>query len=102
MIFSQSVTEIVKIADIAAKQTDRWLFLATLILLILYFIWDRREMLKDRKEIAGEHKEDRLQYQASITKMLGDSHILSTAVAVALDRNTEALRVNTKVLEKDL
>lgn len=102
MILAQSPTDVVKIADYASRQSDRWMFIAILVLFIIGCLYAFRELMKDRAIWMQAWKEDRKNYQDTMYKMVTEGHTVSTTLAVALDRNTAALVQNNRLLEKDI
>lgn len=84
-----NMSDIINAADHAAMQSDRWLFVATLLILIVgaVFLW--RWMTEDRKAVA-----ERL---TSIT----DRHITqSEKLAEVVTNNTAALQTNSQMMAK--
>jgi type VI protein secretion system component VasK len=96
-------------ADHAAAQSDRWLFIATLIVFAVVMVWVARyfvnkheSMQKDHREerlsLQGELRADREKYQASLREVVGQQNQTVQSLAVVLERNTDALKCCTDEL----
>jgi len=80
---------ITKLADHAAAQSDRWLFVALLVILLVICFLFLRWLVEDRKSIANR--------LADIT----DRHIAQTeALTGAVEGTKEVVRNNTAMMEK--
>ena len=83
------MTDVAKIADYAAQQSDRWLFIAALVVLLGFgfFVW--RWIVADRDKLGKRLTE------------ITDKHIESTAqLATVVANNTNALTNNTTALQE--
>lgn len=94
------IQELLKVVDVASRQSDRWLFLAALIVLMVftYFVirWLVSELGRSRESYQIELDKHRIE----MTRMLNEQSALSVNLKVSLDRNTDALRVNNALLER--
>lgn len=94
------MNEILKAADVASHQSDRWLFIATLFVFAAAALWAFRRLLQDREEVLKDFKESRQQYQDTL-KMLMEKYSATIAeLRVSLDRNTEAMKINNNLLDR--
>jgi peptidoglycan/LPS O-acetylase OafA/YrhL len=81
------MNEIANIADHAAQQSDRWLFIATLLLLMGFAILIWRWVIADREKLSKR-----------LTEMT-DKHITATEqMAVVVANNTTALHEVKEVM----
>lgn len=87
-----NMTEIFQAADIASRQTDRWLFLCAAIILFVFAGAVIRWLVK-------ELSSSRAAYHTTLRSVIDEQTKLSIDLKLSLDRNTEALRANSRLLE---
>lgn len=95
-----NMIDLLRVADVASQQSDRWLFIAALLLLLVFAYAVIKALVKDRSEILNELRTTRTATAARDEKIISELSRLNTDMKVSLDRNTEALRLNNLLLEK--
>jgi hypothetical protein len=85
------------LANHAAQQNDRWLFIASLIVLSAvvvavarYFVAERQEAAMDHKALVAEYKAAQEHYSKTLADIINNGNKTSQELAVCLDRNTRA------------
>src|SRR5262245_65606830 len=63
---NMNATELLRSVDHAAAMNDRWLFLASLMLLGLFGVWVVRYFVKQHERLLDDHKQSRECYQESL------------------------------------
>jgi len=84
--------DIITAADHAARQSDRWLFLASLFVMGVFAIAVARFFVKQYLRLVEDHRKDRENYHGSLLTLTTDSNETAKTLAVSIDRNTDALR----------
>ena len=82
---------ITKLADHAAQQSDRWLFIAALLIMGLGAFLAMRHLVKQNAKLIDDHARARDTYQQSLKEMVSASNEQSIRVVEVLTRNTVAL-----------
>ena len=87
------MNDLIKTADYASQQTDRWMFVACLIVLLLFLGMAFRWFVKllERKEV--EAAADREMHRKSIEAIVTNYYEATT-------KHTDAIRENTAVLQR--
>lgn len=91
--------ELIRVADLASRQTDRWLFIASLILLLVFGYFVVRSLIKDKTDTVTELRVMREFSRTRDEQIIQQLAALNMEMKVSLDRNTEALRVNNEALK---
>jgi hypothetical protein len=85
------------IANHAAQQNDRWLFIAALIVLGVvvvavarYFVTERQEAAQDHKALIADFKAAQEGFNKTLADLVEKGNKTSQELAVCLDRNTRA------------
>ena len=86
-----SPTEVLKSVDHAASMNDRWLFLASLLLLGLFGVWVVRYFVRQHERLLDDHKESRECYQESLRGVVAEQSATNAKLIVCLDNNTKVL-----------
>ena len=105
------VEAIPAVASQLSVQSDRYLFLASLLVMgalamvvARYFVNQYESLLKDHKEsrekLLADHKESRDAHQGALARMVSDHNVTAQNLAVVLDRNTCALDENTEEIRR--
>ena len=84
-------TELIKSVDHAAAMNDRWLFIASLVLLGLVGMWVVRYFTKQHERLLQDHKESRECYQESLRGVVAEQSATNAKLVVCLDNNTKVL-----------
>jgi hypothetical protein len=84
-------TEFVRGVDHAAAMNDRWLFVASLMLLGMFGIWVMRYFVKQHEQLLKDHKESRECYQESLRGVVAEQSATNAKLVVCLDNNSKVL-----------
>ena len=85
-------TELIKSVDHAAAMNDRWLFIASLVLLGIFAIWVMRFFVKEHGRMLEDHKRARECYQESLRGVVAEQSATNAKLVVCLDNNTKVLQ----------
>ncbi|SRR5258706_2390463 len=86
------MNDLLKLADHSAAQSDRWLFVATLIVLGLFAWRVLRNIMREHQSLIKDHKEARSRYQNSLRKLVADQNSANHKLMLCLDNNSKVLR----------
>lgn len=93
----------IEAADHASRQSDRWLFLATLIIGgCMFLILGRmtvRYFVKHHDLLVSDHVSAREKYHASLLEVVQSQHEMAKELAVCIERNTHCINLNTAALQ---
>jgi hypothetical protein len=85
------------LANHASQQTDRWLFIAALIVLGIvvlavarYFVAERKEAMHDHKALITDYKAAQDGFHKTLADLVEKTNKTNQELAVCLDRNTRA------------
>ncbi len=84
-------TELIKGVDHAAAMNDRWLFIASLVLLGVFAIWVMKYFVKEHQRLLEDHKKARHCYQESLRGMVKEQSATNAKLVVCLENNTKVL-----------
>ena len=84
-------TELIKSVDHAAAMNDRWLFIASLVLLGMFGIWVMRYFAKQHERLLEDHKKARECYQESLRGVVAEQSATNAKLVVCLESNTKVL-----------
>jgi ABC-type nickel/cobalt efflux system permease component RcnA len=88
---NMNATDLMKGVDYAAAMNDRWLFIASLVLLGIFAIWVMRYFVKQHERLLEDHKQARDCYQASLAGVVTEQSVTNAKLMVCLDNNTKVL-----------
>ena len=88
---NMSATELMRGVDHAAAMNDRWLFIASLVLLGIFAIWVMRYFVKEHQGLLEDHKKARHCYQESLRGMVKEQSATNAKLVVCLENNTKVL-----------
>lgn len=88
-----NMTELLKFADAASSKSGNWWTALMAAILCVFAYAVIRYLVKE----LGTARAD---YHATLRKIIDDQNNLTAKLMVSLDRNTEALRINNLLLEK--
>ena len=88
---NMSPNEFVRGVDHAAAMNDRWLFVASLMLLGMFGIWVMRYFVKQHEQLLKDHKESRECYQESLRGVVAEQSATNAKLVVCLDNNSKVL-----------
>src|SRR4051812_46698580 len=86
------MNDLLKLADHGAGQSDRWLFLATLIVLGAFARFVLRKLMREHQGLIQDHKEARNRYQNSLRKLVADQNNANHKLILCLENNSKVLR----------
>ena len=88
---NMSTSEFLRGVDHAAAMNDRWLFVASLMLLGMFGIWVMRYFVKQHEQLLRDHKESRECYQESLRGVVAEQSATNAKLIVCLDNNSKIL-----------
>jgi hypothetical protein len=88
---NMNMSEFLRGVDHAAAKDDRWLFIASLVLLGLFGVWVVRYFVKQHEQLLADHKESRECYQESLRGVVAEQSATNAKLVVCLDNNTKVL-----------
>ncbi len=83
--------ELIRNVDHAAAMNDRWLFIASLVLLGIFAVWLMRYFVKQHERLLDDHKQARECYQESLRGVVAEQSSTNAKLVVCLDNNTKVL-----------
>ena len=83
--------DVIRSVDHAAMKDDRWLFIASLVLLGLFGIWVVRYFVKQHERLLEDHRQSRECYQESLRGVVAEQSATNAKLVVCLDNNTKVL-----------
>jgi len=92
------MTEILRLADVAASKNDRWLFLCALLILGVVVWFAVRWLINKHEALMTEHRSDQQQYTTSLITISTNVNATNRELAVVLARNSAALDDNSSEL----
>lgn len=88
---NMNATELIKGVDHAAAMNDRWLFIASLVLLGGFALSVMRYFVKQHERLLSDHKESRECYQESLRGVVAEQSATNAKLIVCLENNTKVL-----------
>ncbi len=88
---NMNATELIRGVDHAAAMDDRWLFIASLVLLGVFAIWVMRYFVKEHERLLEDHRKARHCYQESLRGMVKEQSATNAKLVVCLDNNSKIL-----------
>ena len=88
---NMNLSEFLRGVDHAAAKDDRWLFIASLVLLGLFGVWVVRYFVKQHEQLLADHKQSRECYQESLRGVVAEQSATNAKLIVCLDNNTKVL-----------
>jgi hypothetical protein len=82
---------VLKAADHAAAMSDRWMFVATLLVFGLCAVAVARYFVHQHERLIADHKEARDTYQTSLRGMVAEQSAANAKLMVCLENNTRVL-----------
>ena len=83
--------ELIRRVDHAAAMNDRWLFIASLLLLGLFGVWVVRYFVRQHERLLDDHKQSRECYQESLRGVVAEQSATNAKLVVCLDNNSKIL-----------
>src|SRR3982751_1928389 len=88
---NMNVNEFIKAVDHAAGMNDRWLFIASLVVIGLFGIWVMRYFVKQHERLLDDHGQSRECYQKSLQGVVAEQSAMNAKLVTCLDYNTKVL-----------
>jgi hypothetical protein len=82
---------ILELTTRAAAQNDRWLFIASLIVLGCFAIATMRYFVRQHERLMSDHQQAREDYQSSLRGIVADQSAANAKLMVCLDNNSRVL-----------
>ena len=86
-----NVNEFVKAVDHAAGMNDRWLFIASLVVIGCFGIWVMRYFVKQHERLLDDHRQSREVYQKSLQSVVAEQSAANAKLILCLEANTHVL-----------
>ena len=83
--------DVIRNVDHAAAMNDRWLFIASLVVIGLFGVWVVRYFVKQHERLVDDHRQSRECYQASLRGVVAEQSAMNGKLVVCLDNNTKVL-----------
>ena len=86
-----NMNDIVAVTNHVAAQSDRWLFIAILIVLGVFAVGVMRYFVRQHERLIEDHKQARDTYQGSLREMVAEQSAANQKLIVCVDNNTRVL-----------
>ncbi|MBI1178456.1 hypothetical protein GC207_13560 [bacterium] len=83
--------QLVELTAQAARQNDRWLFIASLIVLGCFAVCTMRYFVRQHERLIADHKQAREDYQSSLRGIVAEQSAANVKLMVCLDNNSRVL-----------
>src|SRR5579862_8617566 len=93
------IAQVTRAADYAAGQSDRWLFIAALIVLGIVVGYVARYFVKQYEGLVTDFRQDRHKYEETLLRLTQEQGAMTKDLAVVLDRNTKVMEGWNEQLE---
>ena len=88
---NMNLSEFLRGVDHAAAKDDRWLFIASLVVVGMFGIWVVRYFVKQHERLLEDHKQSRECYQESLRGVVAEQSATNAKLNVCLDNTTKVL-----------
>jgi hypothetical protein len=88
---NMNTSEFLRGVDHAAAMNDRWLFIASLVVIGIFGVWLVRYFVKQHERLLDDHKQSRECYQESLRGVVAEQSATNAKLIVCLDNNTKVL-----------
>jgi ABC-type nickel/cobalt efflux system permease component RcnA len=88
---NMNVSEFLRGVDHAAAMDDRWLFIASLVVIGILGIWIVRYFVKQHERLLAAHQRARECYQESLRGVVAEQSATNAKLVVCLENNTKVL-----------
>ena len=85
------MNEVIEITEHVAAQSDRWLFVASLIVFGLFAVGVMRYFVRQHERLMADHKEARDSYQESLRGIVAEQSAANAKLITCLENNTKVL-----------
>ena len=86
-----NASELIRGVDHAANMDDRWMFVASLVLLGVFAVFVIRYFVRQHERLIEDHKEARDSYQESLRVVVAEQSAANAKLIVCLENNTKVL-----------
>ena len=83
--------DLVQVVSAAAQQSDRWLFIASLVVFGVFAAAVMRYFVRQHERLLQDHKEARDTYQESLRGMVAEQSAANAKLITCLESNTRVL-----------
>jgi ABC-type nickel/cobalt efflux system permease component RcnA len=83
--------DLISSVDHAAAMNDRWLFIASLVVVGIFGAWVVRYFVRQHERLIEDHKQARDCYQESLRGVVAEQSAANAKLIVCLDNNTKVL-----------
>ena len=88
---NMNLSEFLRGVDHAAAKDDRWLFIASLVVIGLFGVWVVRYFVKQHERLLEDHRQSRVCYQESLRGVVAEQSAGNAKLIICLDNNTRVL-----------
>ena len=88
---NMNATEWINGVDHAAAMNDRWLFVASLVVLGVFAVFVMRFFVKQHERLIEDHRQARDGYQESLRRVVAEQSAANAKLVLCLDTNTKIL-----------
>src|SRR5215471_9696442 len=88
---NMNLDEFMKAVDHAAGMNDRWLFIASLVVMGLFGVWVVRYFVKQHERLLDAHRISRECFQESLQGVVAEQSAANAKLVVCLNNNTRVL-----------
>jgi hypothetical protein len=88
---NMNTADLVQVVSAAAQQSDRWLFIASLVVFGLFAAAVMRYFVRQHERLLEDHKEARDTYQESLRGMVAEQSAANAKLITCLESNTRVL-----------
>src|ERR1044071_1410128 len=86
-----NTAERMKMIDHAAAMNDRWMFIASLVVIGMFGIWVVRYFVKQHEGLLADHRKAREMYQESLRGVVAEQSAANAKLVVCLETNNKIL-----------
>ena len=83
--------QFLKAVDHAAGMNDRWLFIASLVVIGIFGVWVVRYFVKQHERLLDDHRQSRECYQESLRGVVAEQSATNAKLICCLEANTQVL-----------
>ena len=92
MVYTRQVMgPLMELTNEAARRDDRWLFIASLVVLGCFAVATMRYFVRQHERLIEENKEARNDYQSSLRRIVAEQSAGNAKLIICLDNNTQVL-----------
>ena len=88
---NMNTADLVQVVSAAAQQSDRWLFIASLVVFGVFAAAVMRYFVRQHERLLEDHKEARDTYQESLRGMVAEQSAANAKLIACLESNTRVL-----------